>query len=63
MASRIIHLAITDCISKSYEYKDKKRLELGSILPDAITSGNSHLKISLSNGTKKTYDLTSNILS
>lgn len=58
MASRIIHLAITDCISKSYEYKDKNRLELGSILPDAITSGNSHLKISLSNGTKKTYDLT-----
>ncbi|MDE7248568.1 MAG: hypothetical protein K2N82_01500, partial [Lachnospiraceae bacterium] len=37
MASRIIHLAITDCISKSYRYKDKNRLELGSILPDAVT--------------------------
>lgn len=58
MASRIIHLAITDCISKSYRYKDKNRLELGSILPDAVTSGNSHLKISIANGTKKTYDLT-----
>ena len=41
MASRIIHLAITDCISQSYRYKDKNRLELGSILPDAVTSGNS----------------------
>lgn len=44
MASRIIHLAITDCIQKGYRYKDKNRLELGSILPDAVTSGNSHLK-------------------
>ena len=59
MASRIIHLAITDCISKKYGYRDINRLELGSILPDAATSGNSHLKISISDGTKKTYDLTS----
>lgn len=58
MASRIIHLAITDRISKRYRYKDKNRLELGSILPDAVTSGNSHLKINISDGTKKTYDLT-----
>ena len=27
-------------------------------MPDAATSGNSHLKISISGGTKKTYDLT-----
>ena len=59
MASRIIHLAITDCVSKKYEHKEKNRLELGSILPDAATSGNSHLKISIFNGAKKTYDLTS----
>lgn len=58
MASRIIHLAITDCISKTYRCKDKNRLYLGSILPDAATSGNSHLRILLSDGTKKTYDLT-----
>ena len=58
MASRIIHLAITDSISKEYEYKDKNRLHLGSILPDAATSGNSHLKIILCDETKKTYDLT-----
>ena len=59
MASRIIHLAVTDRIAKQYRYKDKNRLELGSILPDAATSGNSHLKISIADGTKKTYDLTS----
>ena len=58
MASRIIHLAITDCISKEYGCKDKNRLELGSVLPDAAASGNSHLKISVADGTKKTYDLT-----
>lgn len=58
MASRIIHLAITDHLSKKYSCKDKNRLELGSVLPDAVTSGNSHLKISISDGTKKTYDLT-----
>ena len=58
MASRIIHLAITDLLSKKYGYKDKNRLELGSILPDAATGGNSHLKISIYDGTKKTYDLT-----
>ena len=59
MASRIIHLAITDCILKEYKCNNKNRLELGSSLPDAATSGNSHLKISISDGTKKTYDLTS----
>ena len=59
MASRIVHLAITDLISKEYGYKDKNRLELGSVLPDAATSGNSHLKINICDGTKKTYDLTS----
>lgn len=58
MASRIIHLAITDFISKKYKYKDKNRLELGSILPDSVVSGNSHLKINVCNDTKKTYDLT-----
>ena len=58
MASRIVHLAITDLISRKYGYKDKMRLELGSVLPDAAASGNSHLKISICDGTKKTYDLT-----
>ena len=58
MASRIIHLAITNLLSKGHRYKDKNRLELGSVLPDAGTGGNTHLKIRISNGTKRTYDLT-----
>mgnify|MGYP007098668772 CR=1 FL=1 len=58
MASRIIHLAITDRILKGYRCKDRNRLELGSILPDAAAGGNSHLKTGIANGTKKTYDLT-----
>lgn len=58
MASRVIHLAITDCISEKCGCKDKNRLKFGSVLPDAAASGNSHLKISISDGTKKTYDLT-----
>ena len=58
MASRIIHLAITDGVSKSYRYKDKNRLELGSVLPDAVADGNSHMKIHIAGGMKKTYDLT-----
>lgn len=58
MASRIMHLAITDCITKTYRCKDKNRLYLGSILPDAAISGNSHLRIFISGGAKKTYDLT-----
>lgn len=57
MASRIIHLAITNCILKNYGYKDRNRLDLGSVLPDAGAGGNSHLKISIANGAKKTYDL------
>lgn len=58
MASRIMHLAVTDRILQNYRCKDKNRLALGSILPDAIMSGNSHLKITVHNGMKKTYDLT-----
>lgn len=58
MASRIIHLAITDCVSKTYACKDKNRLRLGCVLPDAARNGNSHMKILICNGTKKTYDLT-----
>ena len=53
MASRIIHLAVTDCIARKYRPQDKNRLELGSVLPDAAAGGNSHLKISIFGGRKK----------
>ena len=43
---------------ETYPCKDKNRLEFGSILPDAAVTGSSHLKILISGGTQKTYDLT-----
>lgn len=62
MASRIIHLAITNELIKKYSFKDPARLKLGSILPDACAPGRtteeSHLKIKRCGATKKTYDLT-----
>lgn len=57
VASRIMHLAVTSCITKVYQCKDKNRLELGTVLPDAATAGNSHMKIRMADG-KNTYDLT-----
>lgn len=53
-----MHLAITDRISKAYPCKDQNRLAFGAILPDAAVEGNSHLRISVDEDTKKTYDLT-----
>lgn len=62
MASRIIHLAITNELIKKYPFKDQNRLKLGVVLPDACapdrTTEESHLKIKLCGTTKKTYDLT-----
>ena len=62
MASRIIHLAITNELIKKYPFKDQNRLKLGAVLPDACAPGRtteeSHLKIKLCGSTKKTYDLT-----
>ncbi len=57
MASSIIHLAITNELTKQYEFKNVDRLKLGSVLPDASdNSNNTHLKISTCGYNKKTYD-------
>lgn len=62
MASRIIHLAITNELIKKYPIKEPNHLKLGSVLPDACAPGrtteDSHLKIKLCGATKKTYNLT-----
>lgn len=62
MASRIIHLAITDILTGKYPFKDINRLKIGATLPDASAPGQStegsHLKIRICGLTKKTYDLT-----
>ncbi len=57
MASSIIHYAITCELIKKRKFKDPDRLKLGSILVDAGYNGNSHLKISVAGGHRKTYDL------
>lgn len=58
MASRILHLAVAEKIMEQINIKDKNRLRLGCILPDACNSrADSHLKIFVCGNSKKTYDL------
>ncbi len=61
MASRIIHTAISKIVTEQYNIGDSERFLFGSILPDAYAAdrgtAESHLKISLCDGAKKTYDL------
>ena len=57
MASSIIHYAITCELIKRRQFDNPDRLKLGSILVDSGYNGNSHMKISVAGGHKKTYDL------
>lgn len=57
MASGIIHYAITDELIRRREFKNPERLKLGSVLVDYCAGkGNSHLKIPVAGGHKRTYD-------
>ena len=56
MASIIIHLAVTNELTKRHEFKDIDRLKFGAILPDAGDGKISHLKKSVCGQSKKTYD-------
>lgn len=62
MASRMMHLAITNELMRSYRFKDTDRLKFGAILPDACAEGassaDSHFKIGVCGNSKKTYDFT-----
>ena len=62
MASRIIHLAITNGLIKNYQFKDANRLKFGAILPDVYAAGkstaDSHFKIGVCGNNKRTYDFT-----
>ncbi len=61
MASRMIHYAIAQKLAEAGRVRDFDRFLLGEMLPDAYTLGmgtaDSHLKIPLCGGSKKTYDL------
>lgn len=56
MASSIIHYAITCELIKKRKFSNPDRLKLGAILVDAGFNGNSHMKIPVAGGHKKTYD-------
>lgn len=57
MASSTIHLAITNELIKRHRFQDPNRLKFGSVLPDAGTKGDSHLKVFIWGLHKRTYDL------
>ena len=61
MASIIVHLAITNELTKRISFTDTNRLKFGAIVVDVGAGGeqqgNSHLKIFVDGGKKKTYDL------
>ena len=62
MASRVMHLAIAGEILKTVPIGDIERFRLGIVLPDAYkhniqSATDSHLKYTIADGTKKTYNL------
>ncbi len=61
MASRVLHLAVLEELMKDMTIKDRNRLCLGCILPDAyspnVPKSDSHFKIFVCGKSKKTYDL------
>lgn len=63
MASRIIHLAVISRVAEKRKFKDIHRLRLGTLLPDAgatsKVSVDSHFKVVICGGSKKTFDLNS----
>ena len=60
MASSIIHLAITNELTKRLSFTDVSRLEFGAVVVDAGVggnqNGNSHMKINVQDGKKKIYN-------
>lgn len=56
MASSVIHYAIINEIIRSRSFDNPGRLCLGAVLPDYGYQGNSHLKIPVAGGHKRTYD-------
>lgn len=56
MASSIIHYAITNEIIRLRSFENPERLRLGAVLVDYGYQGNSHLKIPVAGGHKRTYN-------
>ena len=62
MASRIIHLAITNELSQQYNFSNIDGLYFGTIIPDGVSSRQdyilSHFKLRISDTGKRSYNLT-----
>ena len=56
MASSIIHLAVTNELSKHHTFKDENRLKFGAILPDAGKDKAGHVNKFIWGRNKKSYD-------
>ena len=56
MASSIVHLAITNELIKTHDFKCTGRLKLGVVLPDAGEKNLGHLKIKIPETNGSTYD-------
>lgn len=61
MASRIIHLAITNALAEQYKFNDIQRLRFGAIIPDASVDRKeymkSHFKMNIGDEGERTYNL------
>ncbi len=56
MASSIVHLAITEELTKRFDFDDNNRLKFGAIIADTGSYDKAHLKINVFDGKKKAYD-------
>ena len=60
MASSIVHLAVTNELTKRLSFTDTNRLKFGAVIVDGGVggniNGNAHLKVNVLDGKKKTYD-------
>jgi len=63
MASRVMHLAITNELIQQYEFQDVERLRFGTVIPDGVPNReeymSSHFKMTIGDEGERTYDLTS----
>lgn len=56
MASTIVHLAVIGELIKLRRFAEPSRLKFGAVIAD-FAEGNSHMKMNIDGGLKKTYDL------
>lgn len=56
MPSRILHLAVSSLLEKEFDFRDRNRLHVGAVMPDACASRAGHFRVDYPNG-RRTYSL------